>query len=113
MQNKLLYDLEYKVNELRKDYVKRVQYEDLTLKDVLDLGFDRTNIEINNHYIYFYKDLEGNYICDNYYCKNEDLLNKKVIYVCDYLNDNNYLNVDIKFKNDEDLQLLNDYLETL
>lgn len=51
MNNKIedmLYDLEYKVNELRKSRLSTIEYENMSVKDLLDLGFNNTYILIND-----------------------------------------------------------------
>lgn len=110
MKNNMLYDLEYKVNELRKDYEDRVIYNDLTLKDVLDLGFNRTYLFINEQYVYFYKDLDNNYLLEDNYFTDEKILNEKVSFVCSEIDDYNYLEITITFKDEEGLKLLNQYI---
>jgi len=112
MKDKLLYDLEYKVNELRKDYINKVKYEDLTLKDVLDLGFNNTYIFINDDigYVRFYKDLDNNYLCEDYYFKEEDILNSKVKYEYSEYGDENYLELTVSFIDDKQHKLFEDYL---
>ena len=48
MENKdLLYELEYKVNELKQQYLSEVKYNELTIREVLDLGFNNTNIMLD------------------------------------------------------------------
>lgn len=116
MENKkLLYQLEYEVAELRKQYLNYVKDDEyLTLKEVLDLGFNNTYIytdEILNRKVGIYKDDENEYVANGYFItKNDELLNAKVKYVedetyTDYYGD--YVEVYVEFEDEKYNDLLN------
>ena len=116
MENKkLLYQLEYEVAELRTQCLNYVKdEEDLTLKEVLDLGFNNTYIytdEILNRKVGIYKDDENEYVANGYFItKNDELLNAKVKYVedetyTDYYGD--YVEVYVEFEDKKYNDLLN------
>lgn len=116
MENKkLLYQLEYEVAELRTQCLNYVKdEEDLTLKEVLDLGFNNTYIytdETLNRKVGIYKDDENEYVANGYFItKNDELLNAKVKYVedetyTDYYGD--YVEVYVEFEDKKYNDLLN------
>lgn len=116
MENKkLLYQLEYEVAELRTQCLNYVEdEEDLTLKEVLDLGFNNTYIYIDetlNRKVGIYKDDENEYVANGYFItKNDELLNAKVKYVedetyTDYYGD--YVEVYVEFEDKKYNDLLN------
>lgn len=72
----MLYNLEYEVAKLRKQYIDLVEYDSLTLKEVLDLGFN--NVYIDD--IGIYKDNKGNYVAKRNFITDEDLLSAKIKY---------------------------------
>ena len=112
---KLLYQLEYEVAELRKQYLNYIKDDkDLTLKEVLDLGFNNTYIytdEILNKKVGIYKDDENEYVANGYFItKNDELLNAKVKYMedetyTDYYGD--YVEVYVEFVDKKNNTLLN------
>lgn len=73
---KMLYNLEYEVAEIRKQYIDLVKYDSLTLKEVLDLGFN--NVHIDN--ISIYKDNNGDYVAKGNFLTDKDLLSAKIKY---------------------------------
>lgn len=115
MNNELLYNLEYKVAELRKQYLNYIDTDEkLTLKEVLDLGFNNTYIytdEINNRKVGIYKDNENEYLANGYFITNNDeLLNAEVKYVenetyTDYYGD--YIEIYVEFVDKKYNDLLN------
>ena len=71
MENKkLLYQLEYEVAELRKRYLNYIDTNEITLKEVLDLGFNNTYINLDNIKVGIYKDENGNYVANGYFLTN-------------------------------------------
>ena len=108
MENKLLYELEYKVNELRKSKLSEIQYNNLTIKELLDLGFDNTFIKLNNQWFNLgYKDIDRHnnkiyYTSNDFDELNEKQLNCMVEYINDELSDYNYLQVSVCLVNEED-----------
>lgn len=114
MENKkLLYQLEYEVAELRKQYLNYIDTDEITLKEVLDLGFNNTYIytdELENTKVGIYKDDNGDYIANGYFLTDDELLNAKVIYdedetYTDYYGD--YVEVYVSFADDKYNDLLN------
>ena len=73
---KMLYNLEWEVAEIRKQYINMVEYDSLTLKEILDLGFN--NVYIDN--IGIFKDNNGNYVANGYFLTDKDLLSAKIKY---------------------------------
>jgi len=120
MENKkLLYQLEYEVAELRKQYLNYIDsdYRDddekLTLREVLDLGFNNTYIytdETINRKVGIYKDNENEYVANGYFIKDDELLNAEVKYVenetyTDYYGD--YIEIYVEFVDKKYNDLLN------
>lgn len=77
--NKLLYQLEYELAETRKKYLSHLNGKEITLKEVLDLGFNNTYI----NGVGIYKDDENEYVANGYYIKDDELLNAKIQYIKD------------------------------
>ena len=73
---KMLYNLEWEVAEIRKQYINMVEYDNLTLEEVLDLGFN--NVYIDD--IGIFKDNNGNYVAKGYFLTDKDLLSAKIKY---------------------------------
>lgn len=120
MENKkLLYQLEYEVAELRKQYLNYIDsdYRDddekLTLREVLDLGFNNTYIytdETTNRKVGIYKDNENEYVANGYFIRDDELLNAEVKYVenetyTDYYGD--YIEIYVEFVDKKYNDLLN------
>ena len=117
MENKkLLYQLEYEVAELRKQYLNHIDsdYRDdnekLTLKEVLDLGFNNTYINLEDIRVGIYKDENGDYVANGYFLTDDELLNANVKYIenetyTDYYGD--YVEVYVKFEDKKYNDLLN------
>ena len=116
MENKeLLYELEYKVNELRRQYLSEVEYNELTIKEVLDLGFNNTNIIINEEtYNLGYKwkmiDLKTNeekigYETADFGVLTNKQLSCKVKYCYTELVDVGYTDLYVELVNEEDEKL--------
>lgn len=112
MENDLLYNLEYQVNEKRRAKLSQIKYETLTVKEFLDLGFNNSGINIGSEYYnlgfkWFVEDnktkqlVYGYESCDFGELTKEQL-DVKVEYVSSYLTDDNYLNVEVKLVNDDD-----------
>lgn len=119
MQNKLLYELEYKVGELRRRIIRDIDTDKLTLKQVLDFGLDK--VFLNGYELYIdavNKDNIG-YIIDGYYLTDEELLNAVVqyendeIYVDLYDREYDYLQVKVKFVDDKYNKMLTEYFTKL
>lgn len=112
MENKkLLYQLEYEVAELRKRYLNYIDTNEITLKEVLDLGFNNTYINLDNIKVGIYKDENGNYVANGYFLTNNELLNANVKYIkdetyTDYYGD--YIEVYVKFEDKKYNTLLNE-----
>ena len=116
MEEKLLYELEYQVNELRNSKLSAIKYENLTIKELLDLGFDNCFIRLNNNgneqwfnlgYKWKVKDNKTDkyvygYESNDFGELNEKQLNCMVEYVNDDLGDYNYLQVSVDLVNEED-----------
>lgn len=102
---KLLYDLEYQVNEERKNRLSAIEYEDLSVKELLDLGFNDTFIKIdNNWYELGYKstNIDDSYYSNDFGYLEEEQLKCMVKYFDNKINDNNYLEIDVVLVNEED-----------
>lgn len=119
MQNELLYELEYKVGELRRRIIRDIDTDKLTLKQVLDFGLDK--VFLNGYELYIdavNKDNIG-YIIDGYYLTDEELLNAVVqyendeIYVDLYDREYDYLQVKVKFVDDKYNKMLTEYFTKL
>lgn len=112
MEDKLLYELEYQVNELRKAQLSAIEYENMTIKELLDLGFDNCFIILINNgkkqwFNLGYKDIDRHnqkiyYESDDFGCLNEKQLSCMVHYVNDEISDYNYLQVSVELVNEED-----------
>ena len=111
MENKkLLYQLEYEVAELRKRYLNYIDTDKITLKEVLDLGFNNTYINLDNIRVGIFKDENGDYVANGYFLTDDELLNANVKYVenetyTDYYGD--YVEVYVKFEDKKYNDLLN------
>lgn len=109
---KKLYDLEYEVEELRKQYLDYISTYNITLKEVLDLGFN--NVIINN--VKMYVDTDNNYIANGYFIRNDELLKAKVKYLYHNIETESYgeyLEVYCEFLNENYNDLLNDYTKNI
>lgn len=102
-----LYDLEYKVAQLRASYVSQVEYDELTLKEVAELGFN--NVIING--VRLYADNENDIVIYNGdYLKDETILNAKVEFVDTEIVDDelgDYLEIYVKFTDETMNSVLN------
>ena len=111
MNKELLYDLEYKVNELRNQCLNYVRYaEVLTLKEVLDLGFNDTYIfnETLEQYVSLgYKEIgeNGAYYSSDLGYLTEEQLKCNVKYKYHELNDDNYIDITLELVNKENEEL--------
>lgn len=109
---KLLWELEYEVNELRKRQLDVVRYEELTIKELLDLGFNNTYTKINDAWYQLgYKDEENKYYSDDFGYLNKKQLDCKVKYWNHDLGDYNYLEVSVILENEKDFKLFEEYNE--
>ena len=106
---KKLYNIEYELGQLREELLSMVENEDLTLKEVLDLGFN--NVYINN--INMYKDNEDEYRIVRYRIINKELLDAKVKYVDYELGDlfESHLEIYCKFEDDKYNDMLKKEIE--
>ena len=113
---KLLYQLEYEVAELRKQYLNYIEYdykddnEKLTLREVLDLGFNNTYINLDNIRVGIYKDNNGDYIANGYFLTDDKLLNAEIKYIENetYTDDyGDYVEIYVKFVDEKNNDLLN------
>jgi hypothetical protein len=105
-REKVLYELEYQVNELRKAKLQEIEYNDMTIKEFLDLGFDNSFILLNGEwfnlgYKWFVGDNYG-YESDDFGELTKEQLNCLVKYVDSELTDYNYQHVDVELVNSED-----------
>lgn len=111
MENKkLLYQLEYEVAELRKQYLNYIDTDKITLKEVLDLGFNNTYINLDNIRVGIFKDENGDYVANGYFLTDDELLNANVKYIedetyTDYYGD--YVEVYVEFVDKKYNDLLN------
>lgn len=111
MEDKLLYELEYQLNELRKAKLSEIEYNNMSVKELLDLGFDNCFIKItDNWYNLGYKDIDR--INNKIYYESNDFgrLNDKqlsciISYVNHEISDYNYLQVSVELVNKEDSKL--------
>ena len=119
MENKLLYQYEYEVKQKREAAINKVKDNILSLKEVLDIGFNNVYIEnkYNNHHYNLFKDSENKYTIDNYYLEDEDILDAKVKYdYTDLYEDNgwgHFVELGVEFYNDKYYKMLADYIEKL
>lgn len=113
MEDKLLYELEYKVNELRKAQLSAIEYENMSVRDLLDLGFDNCFIRLNNNgnkqwFNLGYKDIDRKDNNKVYYESNdfgeltEKQLNCMVKYVSEEISDYNYQQVYVELVNEKE-----------
>lgn len=112
MNNDLLYNLEYQLNEKRKATINNIRYNEMTIKEFLDLGFNNSDIKINGRWRNLgYKWFTKNYKTDDYIYGYEsgdfgeltpEQLNVKVKFVRSETTDENYTNVDVRLVNDDD-----------
>lgn len=107
-REKVLYELEYQVNELRKEKLHEIEYNDMTIKEFLDLGFDNSFIEIKGQWFNLgYKWFIG----DNYGYESNDFgeltneqLNCRIRYVDSTLGDYNYQQVSVELVYEKDAE---------
>lgn len=103
---KLLYDLEYQVNELRKAKLSEIEYNDMTVQELLDLGFDNSFIKINDQWFnlgYRWHDNKVyGYESSDFGELTEEQLNCSVKYVDDEVSEYNYQQVSVKLANEKD-----------
>lgn len=112
-KRELLYSLEYKVNELREQYIKEVKYaKNLTLREVMSMGFDNNYLRINGDYIYLgyisyytYNDKETIEYNGDFGELTEEQLNCKVKYYDYETNECNYTDITLELANKEDEKL--------
>jgi hypothetical protein len=106
---KKLYNIEYELGQLREELLSMVEEEDLTLREVLDLGFN--NVYINN--INMYKDNEDEYRIVRYRIINKELLDAKVKYVDYELGDlfESHLEIYCKFEDEKYNDMLKKEIE--
>lgn len=108
----MLYELEYKVNEMRHNVISQIKNEEMTVKEVLDLGADLTYIMIGYDCYslgnkWKYKNLKTNKYVYGYETYDfKDLTRKmkkvKVRYVDHCITDENYLQLTVRPVNKED-----------
>lgn len=106
---KKLYNIEYELGQLREELLSLVENEDLTLREILDLGFN--NVYINN--INMYKDNEDEYRVIRFKIINKELLDAKVKYVDYELGDlfESHLEIYCKFEDDKYNDMLKKEIE--
>ena len=107
MEDKLLYELEYQVNELRKQKLNTIEYNDMTIKELLDLGFDDCFIRINKFwydlgYKWYDKEHKQSGYESSEFQLSEEQLKCMVHYVNDEISDYNYQQVSVELVNEED-----------
>lgn len=116
---KLLYQLEYEVKEIREQYIKKLKYDNLRLRDLLDLGFNNVYIhDSENKHIYnLFKDSEGFYTIDNWNLEDDAILDAIVEYDYSELYEDygygDFVEVGVKFKDAEALKKLDYYMEVI
>ena len=107
---RLLYDLEYQVNELRKTKLNTIKHNNMTVQQLLDLGFDNSFIIISDKWFnlgYRWQDKKvygygSKYGSNDFGELNEDQLNCMVKYVADEISDYNYQQVSVELVNEKD-----------
>lgn len=109
-----LYDLEYKVAQLRKQYVNMVKYDNLTLEEVVKLGFN--NVIINGFRLYIdeYDEIVIYNYHNGYNLNDKKVLNSKVEYKDFEIVDDeigNYLEIYVKFTDETMNSRLNEIVE--
>lgn len=105
-RDKLLYELEYQVNKLRKIQLNAIEYNDLSVKELLDLGFDSAFIRIGSSWYnlgYKWK-MQGKtgYESSDFGELNDKQLNCMVKYVSDDISDYNYQQVSVELIDEKD-----------
>ena len=119
---KLLYQLEYEVAELRKQYLNYIEYdykddnEKLTLREVLDLGFNNTYINLDNIRVGIYKDNNGDYIANGYFLTDDELLNAEIKYIENETYTDNYgdyIEIYVEFVDEKNNTLLNEVVNSV
>lgn len=119
---KLLYQLEYEVAELRKQYLNYIEYdykddnEKLTLREVLDLGFNNTYINLDNIRVGIYKDNNGDYIANGYFLTDDELLNAEIKYIENETYTDNYgdyIEIYVEFVDEKNNVLLNEVVNSV
>jgi hypothetical protein len=109
---KLLYNLEYEVAELRESLISQLEYKNLSLREVLDLGFNNTFINS----IGMYKDENNEYIAKGYFIRDDELLNAEVEYIENEIKDDNfgnYLEIYCRFVDEKYNDLLNSVVNSV
>lgn len=100
---KLLYELEYDLQEKRHNALHEIKYNNLSVKELLDLGLNDTFILIDNvWYELGYKSVDGGYYSDGYGYLNDDQLKVMVKYVDDEISDCDHLEISVALVNDDD-----------
>ena len=101
-----LYNLEYQVAELRESLISQVEFENLPLREVIDLGFN--NVYVNG--IGIYSDENDEYVANGYFIRDDELLNAEVEYIENEIKNNNfgdYLEIYCRFVDEKYNDLLN------
>lgn len=111
-RDKLLYELEYEVQELRHQQINKIKYNTMTIKELLDLGFDSSFIRIGDNWYNLGYKWYGEKLNDKQYCcgydsndfgeLTEEQLNCEVEYVDSEIGDYNYQQVSVELVNSED-----------
>ena len=107
-KEKLLYELEYQVQELRKARLSAIKYNNMTIKDFLDLGFDNSFILIKDQWFnlgFKWHDKDYNnygYESDDFGELTNEQLNCVIEYVDDEISDYDYQQVSVRLINKMD-----------
>lgn len=113
MKNKILYDLEYQVEQLRKQYINKVKYDEITIKELLELGFNNNYLRINDEtYDLGYCNIRGEIDFYEDIKLTDDILNIKIVYDDYDLSDNSYCYIVVKCKNKEDEKKILNQIES-
>lgn len=106
----LVYELEYEVAELRRKRLNVIKNRDMTIKEFLDLGFNNSNIKINEEWFNLgYKWFDSKkehfgYESGDFGELNKQQLNCVIHFISNELDDNNCMCVNVELKNKEDIK---------
>lgn len=105
---KLLYELEYNVNELREQQLNKIEYNIMSVRDLLDLGFDNCFIKIEDNWFnlgykwYNMQHKMWGYESNDFGELKKEQLNSLVKFVDSEISDYNYLQVSVELVNEKD-----------
>ena len=106
----LVYELEYEVSELRRKRLNVIKNRDITIKELLDLGFNNSYLRINEEWFnlgYKWFDCKKEnfgYESGDFGELNEQQLNCVVHFISSELDDDNCMCINVELKDKEDIK---------